>query len=83
MTSLFFIPQDEMPKSSGIQPTRFELPFTGKFLPIRTQDAARQLQQATNGNKHDENFAFRRPKIVGKIRRSPPQRANEHAPAGE
>jgi len=78
VTSTLLVRKDKMLESSSIKPAGFELPFTGKFLPVRTQDATRHLQQATNHNKHDENFAFRRPKIVERIRRSPPQRANGH-----
>jgi len=47
------VPKDEMPKSSGIEPTGFEVCFDGQLLPGRAQDTSRQLEQADDGNKQD------------------------------
>jgi hypothetical protein len=51
MGSLFSIPKDEMPKSSGINPAGFEISFDGQLLPGRSQDTSRHFEQADGGNQ--------------------------------
>ncbi len=68
MASWSFVPQDEMPKPSGIEPARFEAPFDGKLLPGRAQDTSRHSGQAGSGNKQESQALKTRQSAAGAVR---------------
>jgi len=58
MVSRHIVPKDEMPKSSGIKPAGFEVPFNGELLPGRAQDTTRHFDQTGSGNNQECRNAY-------------------------